>query len=300
MVETTDTAVRAVDGGRQTWSRVLYALRHWPIFPVGVMLLLIITGVFAPWIAPHDPNFTELRDRNAPPFWMEGGGFNHILGADPLGRDLLSRVIYGARISLLVAAVSIGAGLLFGVSSGLISGYYGGLLDEFIMRMADVSRAVPYILIALVVAIVFGRRIEVILGILAFATWPVFARQVRAEVLVLKEMDYVAMAKVAGGSATRIVIRHIFPGVINTVTVIATLQVGALILTEAILSFLGAGIAPPTPAWGVMIADGQDYLREAWWVSFFPGMAIVLTVLGLNFMGDWLRDYMDPRLRQLD
>ena len=300
MVQLTDTAIRETNDLNSSRSRVMYALRRWPIFPVAVLVVLLITGVFAPWIAPQDPNFTALRDRNAPPFWMEGGGLNHILGADPLGRDLLSRVIYGARISLLVAVVSIGAGLLVGVSSGLVSGYFGGLIDEFIMRMADVSRAVPYILIALVVAIVFGRRIEVILGILAFATWPVFARQVRGEVLVLKATDYVAMAKVAGGSSARIIVRHIFPGVINIVTVIATLQVGALILTEAILSFLGAGIAPPTPAWGVMIADGQDYLREAWWVSFFPGMAIVLTVLGLNFMGDWLRDYLDPRLRQLE
>jgi len=202
-------------------------------------------------------------------------------------------------VSLLVAAVSIGAGLAVGVTSGLVSGYYGGLLDEFIMRMADVSRAVPYILIALIVAIVFGQSLAAILGILAFATWPVFARQVRAETLVLKETDYVSLARVAGASTVRIMFRHILPGVVNTVTVVATLQVGALILTEAILSFLGAGIPPPTPAWGVMVADGKDYLTQAWWVSFFPGMAIFLTVLGLNFMGDWLRDFLDPRLRQL-
>ena len=211
MVELTDTAIRETDDLNSSRSRVMYALRRWPIFPMAVLVVLLVTGVFAPWIAPQDPNFTALRERNAPPFWMEGGDLNHILGADPLGRDLLSRVIYGARISLLVAVVSIGAGLLVGVSSGLVSGYFGGLIDEFIMRMADVSRAVPYILIALVVAIVFGRRIEVILGILAFATWPVFARQVRGEVLVLKETDYVAMAKVAGGSSARIIVRHIFP-----------------------------------------------------------------------------------------
>ncbi len=280
-------------------SRAGHALRRWPIFPSVVLLALVVGGVFAPWIAPQSPTFTNLRDRNAPPMWMEGGSSKHILGADPLGRDLLSRVIHGARVSLLVVTVSIGAGLAVGVTGGLVAGYYGGPLDELIMRLADVSRAVPYILIALVVAIVFGQRLEVILGILAFATWPVFARQVRAEVLVLRETDYVALARVAGASDRRIMTRHILPGVINTITVVATLQVGALILTEAILSFLGAGIPPPTPAWGVMIADGQDYLTNAWWVSVFPGVAIVLTVLGINFMGDWLRDHFDPRLRQL-
>ena len=285
---------------RTVASRVRYALRRWPIFPAAVILALVVGGVFAPWIAPQDPIFTNLRDRNVPPMWMEGGSSKHILGADPLGRDLLSRVIHGARVSLLVVGVSVGAGLAVGVTGGLIAGYYGGLIDELIMRMADVSRAVPYILIALVVAIVFGQRLEVILGILAFATWPVFARQVRAEVLVLKELDYVALARVAGASDRRIMVRHILPGVINTITVIATLQVGSLILTEAILSFLGAGIPPPTAAWGLMIAEGQDYLTDAWWVSVFPGIAIVLTVMGLNFMGDWLRDHFDPRLRQLD
>jgi peptide/nickel transport system permease protein len=284
---------------RSFWTRAKYVLRRWPVFPGIIIFTLVFSGIFAPWISPADPAFTNLRDRNAPPVWMEGGSSRHILGADPLGRDLLSRVIHGARVSLLVAVVSIGAGLAVGVSGGLVSGFYRGLIDEFIMRLADVSRAVPYILIALVVAIVFGQRLEVILGILAFATWPVFARQVRAEVLVLKEMDYVSLARVAGASDARIMIKHILPGVINTITVIATLQVGSLILTEAILSFLGAGIPPPTPAWGVMIAEGQSYLTIAWWVSFFPGLAIVLTVLGLNFMGDWLRDHLDPRLRQL-
>jgi peptide/nickel transport system permease protein len=231
---------------------------------------------------------------------MEGGSSTHLLGADPLGRDLLSRIIYGARISLLVAGVSIGFGLIAGVSVGLVAGYYGGWWDEIIMRLADTSRAVPFILIALVAAIVFGQRLEVILAILAFATWPIFARQVRAEVLVLKQLDYVAFANVVGASSRRIMQRHILPGLVNTVIVLATLQVGALILTEAILSFLGAGIPPPTAAWGVMIADGQKYLTDAWWVSFFPGVAIVLVVMAFNFMGDWLRDYLDPRLRQLE
>ena len=279
--------------------RVWYILRRWPIIPALILIVLVVSGIFAPLIAPADPNFTNLRDRNMPPMWMEGGEGRHILGADPLGRDSLSRIIYGARISLLVASVSIGIGLVGGVGLGLVGGFYGGWVDEIIMRLADTSRAVPFILIALVSAIVFGQQLTVILAILAFATWPVFARQVRAEVLVLKHMDYVAFATVSGASGRRVMRRHILPGLINTVIVIATLQVGALILTEAILSFLGAGIPPPTAAWGVMIADGQDYLSTAWWVSFFPGLAIVLTVMGFNFMGDWFRDRFDPRLRQL-
>jgi peptide/nickel transport system permease protein len=281
------------------WSQAFYVLRRWPILPILILFVLVFSGIFASFIAPTEPNFTALRDRNAPPMWMDGGSGTHILGADPLGRDLLSRIIHGSRISLLVVGVSIGIGLLGGVSLGLMAGYYGGWWDEIIMRLADTSRAVPFILIAMVAAIVFGQRLEVILIILAFATWPVFARQVRAEVLVLKRLDYVAFANVAGASSRRIMQRHILPGLMNTVIVIATLQVGALILTEAILSFLGAGIPPPTPAWGVMIADGQSYLTDAWWVSFFPGVAIVLTVMAFNFMGDWLRDYYDPRLRQL-
>ena len=299
MAELAETTITMRPGSSGAFARVRHALRRWPIIPVLILTTLAVCGVFAPWIAPHDPTLADLRARNAPPVWMEGGSSEHLLGADPLGRDLLSRIIHGARVSLLVAGVSIGAGIAVGVGGGLVSGYYGGILDEFIMRLADVSRAVPYILIALVVAIVFGQSLGAILGILAFATWPVFARQVRAETLVLKETDYVSLARVSGASTTRILFRHILPGVMNTITVVATLQVGALILTESILSFLGAGIPPPTPAWGVMVADGKEYLTQAWWVSFFPGMAIFLTVLGLNFMGDWLRDFLDPRLRQL-
>lgn len=281
-------------------SRAWHIIRRWPIVPVLILIVLVVSGIFAPLIAPAEPNFTNLRERNQPPIWMKGGSSKHILGADPLGRDLLSRIIHGARISLLVAGVSIGVGLAGGVTLGLVAGYFGGWWDEIIMRLADTSRAVPFILIALVAAIVWGQRLSVILAILAFATWPIFARQVRAEVLVLKHLEYVSFASVAGASSLRIMRRHILPGLLNTVIVLATLQVGALILTEAILSFLGAGIPPPTAAWGVMIADGQKYLTDAWWVSFFPGVAIVLTVMGFNFMGDWLRDFLDPRLRQLE
>jgi len=200
---------------------------------------------------------------------------------------------------MTVAAVSISAGMLVGTSLGLLAGYFGGILEEFLMRLVDVSLAIPLILLALVFVIVFGQSFTLLLGILALASWSQYARQVRAEALQLRGMDYVALAKVSGASHLRILSIHMLPGVVNTITVLATLQVGQLILIEAILSFLGAGIPPPTPAWGSMIAEGRTYLGSAWWIAVCPGIAIFLLVVSLNFLGDWLRDRLDPRLRQL-
>jgi len=274
-------------------------LRRWPCIPLVILAALMVCGIFAPWLAPRDPTLTSLQNRNAPPMWYKEGSSEYVLGADPLGRDILSRIIHGARVSLLVGAVSLSSGLLVGTALGLIAGYFGRNVDEGIMRLVDISLAVPYILIALVLIIVFGQSFAVLLGILAFSTWSVFTRQIRAEALVLKEMDYVAQAKVASASTLHILYRHILPGVVNTVIVVATFRIGALIMFEAILSFLGAGIPPPTPAWGSMVNDGRAYLSTAWWVAFFPGVAIFLTVTALNFLGDWLRDRFDPRLRQV-
>ncbi len=225
--------------------------------------------------------------------------WNHILGGDQIGRDLLSRVIHGARVTLVITAISLGSGLLVGVSMGLVSGYYGGWIDEVIMRITDIWLGLPFILIAIVVVIALGQTFTILLGLLALLAWTPFVRNVRGEVLSLKTRDYVSLAKVAGASTFRILVWHILPGVINTIIVIATLRVGQLILTEAILSFLGAGIPPPTPAWGAMVADGRAFINDAWWVAFFPGVAIFLVVMSLNFLGDWLRDRLDPRLRQL-
>lgn len=264
-----------------------------------LVLVLVLCALAAPVIAPHDPIKGNLLESGMPPVWLEGGSSKYLLGTDIQGRDVLSRVIYGARISLLIAVVVIATGGAIGVTIGLIAGYFGGQLDEVLMRIVDFTLAVPFILIALVVVIVFGQSLEVLLTLLALFSWGAFSRQVRAETLSLKTRDYVAFARIAGASTSRIMIRHLLPGVINTVIIVATLRVGSLILTESILSFLGAGIPPPTPAWGLMVAEGRVYIDSEWWITLFPGVAIFLTVFAMNFLGDWLRDRFDPVLRQI-
>ncbi len=291
-----------------TWAFV----RAWPVLPGLVVLLMVVTAVFAPLIAPSDPRKQSLADSKHPPVWfgdpepterdiargVDKSGL-YRLGADELGRDVLTRVVFGARLSLQIVAVALTSGVLVGTLLGLFAGFWGGWFDEFIMRLVDFWLALPFLLVALVVAIVWGQSLMIMLGLLALLAWSPFVRNIRAEVLTLKELDYVSMARVAGSSGARIMVRHLLPGVINTVVVIATLQVGGLILAEASLSFLGVGIPPPTPAWGLMVAEGRQWLTTAWWISFFPGLAIFLVVMSLNFFGDWLRDKLDPRLRQV-
>ena len=228
------------------------------------------------------------------------GSTKFLLGTDVLGRDILSRIIFGARISLIVAAVTLGVGGGIGVAVGLLSGYYGGWMDELLMRLVDIILSLPLILVALVLVVAVGQSFEMIIAVLALWIWPRFARMVRGEVLQLKTLDYVALARVAGASTARILIVHLFPGTINTLIVVATLQVGIVILVEATLSFLGAGVPPPDPAWGSMVADGRDRLVDAWWVATMPGIAILITVMSLNLFGDWLRDKLDPKLRQME
>ena len=259
---------------------------------------LITCAVFPGLIAPHEPNVQELRDRNKPPAWTAEGTSRYLLGADQVGRDILSRIIHGARISMAVAGVALTSGLVVGVTLGLLAGWYGGIIDEIIARGVDIWYALPFLVLAMVVVSIFGSSLAVMMIVLALVAWVGFVRNVRAEVFLLREMDYVQMAQVSGASTARIMIRHILPGVVPIVAVIATLAVGGLILTEATLSFLGIGIPPPTPSWGLMVSEGRDYLTTAWWVSVFPGVAIFLVVMSLNFIGDWLRDYLDPRLRQ--
>jgi peptide/nickel transport system permease protein len=279
-------------------SRLWRFTRKYPVVPGILLTILIVAGIFAPLLAPHDPQKADLRSRHAPPIWLDGGTSDHILGADKQGRDMLSRVIHGARFSLMFAGIVILISTVFGVPYGLISGYLGGWPDEIMMRVVDVIFALPIILLGLAFVVVFGQRLDILIGLLAFFSWPGTARQVRAETLVLKNQDYVSAARLSGASVPRILFRHILPGVINTVIVLKTLSVGGLIMTEAILSFLGAGVPPSIPAWGLMVADGRLYMTVAWWTTVFPGLAIMMTVIGFNFMGDWLRDHFDPRLRQ--
>ena len=263
------------------------------------MAVLVVCAIFAPLIAPHDPLIGDLRAPNTPPIWYSEGSAKYILGTDTLGRDVLSRAIFGARISLIIVSIVLSTGAVFGTTIGLLAGYYGGHVDEILMRFVDLTLAVPFILVALVVVIVLGQSLTIIIVLISILTWSGFSRQVRAEVLSLRTRDYVALAKVAGASDVMILYKHILPGVLNTVIVIATLNVANVILAEAVLSFLGVGVPPPTPAWGAMISDGRDFLGTAWWLAFFPGIAIFLTVVAFNFTGDWLRDKLDPRLRQL-
>lgn len=275
-------------------------MRKWPILPALILIMLVIGGVFAPWVSPHSPTAASLQDRKLPPAWVDGGSATNLLGTDQQGRDVLSRVIHGARVSLIVAGSSLLVGSAVGITLGLMAGYFGGWVDELIMRLVDIKLAIPLILVALVLVIVLGQSFILLIGILSVNTWSGFARQIRAQTLQLKTRDYVEFARISGASRRRILMRHIFPGTTDTAIVLATLQVGNVILTEAILSFLGAGIPPPTAAWGLMIADGRTDLVDAWWIAFFPGVAIFLTVFAFNFLGDWLRDYFDPRLRQVD
>ncbi len=275
-------------------------IRRYPVLPVIVAVGLAIMAIFAPWVAPNHPLESELDKLAAPPVWIEGGSWDYVLGADKIGRDLLSRIIHGSRISLSVAFIVIICGSVIGSGIGIASGMAGGIWDEIAMRIVDLVYATPFLLIALVAAVVFGASLELVLILLTIFSWPIFARQTRGLTLQLKNMDYVASSRVASASEIRIAFRHILPGVVNTIVVIATLQIGSLILTESVLSYLGVGIPAPQPAWGSMVADGREFITTAWWVPVMPGAAIFLTVFAFNFIGDWLRDYLDPRLRQIN
>jgi len=222
-----------------------------------------------------------------------------VLGTDTQGRDILSRLIFGARITAQVSLAALLVGGTIGTVLGLIAGYFGGWVDHVIMRLVDINLSMPLILLALTLVVLFEPGVGTTIAVVALLLWSRYARQVRAEVLTLKQMDFVARARVAGASDLRIIFRHIFPNVINTLIVLATLQVGNVILLEASLSFLGAGIPPPDPAWGVLVAEGRDFIATFWWLSVIPGLVIMTTVLSMNIFGDWLRDHLDPKLRQM-
>ena len=266
-----------------------------PWIPISILVLLIVAAVFAPLLAPHDPAQLNKRDREVPPF--ESTKF--LLGTDKSGKDILSRLIYGARTSVFISLVALGTGAVVGSAIGVMSGYFGGRVDIFSMRLVDAVLGFPTVLLALIiVAIAGGAGIGNVIVAVAATVWARFARQARGEVLSIKERDFVTLAIVAGVSAPVIMWRHIFPNVINTVLIVISLLVGQTILLEASLSFLGVGVPPGDPAWGIMVSEGRDQIFEIWWLALFPGIAITVVVMAMNFFGDWLRDTLDPRLRR--
>ena len=306
-------------------SYLWYLMRRYPVFPLFILFWLVMAAVFGPWFSPYDRDIGNIKDRHLPAFStgamdvdrttgaLERPDFQkntwphsmwpdafHLLGSDHVGRDMFTRVLHGARISVQVVAISLGSGMILGMTLGIAAGYYGGVLDELVTRFVDIWNALPFLMVALVVTLIFGRSITVLFFVLALIAWAGFVRVLRAQILILREMDYVASARINGASDFRIMFRHLFPGVLNTAIVVATLNTSGLILSESVLSFVGAGIQPPIPAWGVMTNQGRDYLSNAPHEVIVPGDAIFLTVIALNFLGDWLRDRLDPRLRQVD
>jgi peptide/nickel transport system permease protein len=273
-------------------------LTRLPLGSLSVLVVLVTAAIFAPVVAPHDPLDVKLTARLLPPVF-QGGTWDFPLGTDYAGRDMLSRIVFGARISLGIASASLLIGAAIGTCIGLIAGYSRGRVDAILMRITDLGISYPVILLALVLATAFGPQISNLILALAFTVWSRFAHVIRDEVLVVRELQYVALAQLAGAPPHRIVVRHVLPNVANTIMVLLSLQLGHVIVVEASLSFLGAGVPPPEPAWGSMIALGREYVFEAWWIPTMPGLAMTATVLALNLFGDWLRDRLDPRLRPL-
>jgi len=264
--------------------------------PVGLVVLtvVLVSAVFAPVVAPQDPAAQDILHRLGPPF-KDGSG--HLLGSDNLGRDVLSRLIYGSRVSLLVGATSVLIAGGVGVVLGLLSGYYGGRVDSVISWLANVQLSFPFILLVIALVAVVGAGLLNVIIVLGIASWVVYQRVVRAEVLAIREREYIEAARVIGAKDGRILTRHILPNLLTPLIVIGTLQIAQMIIAESALSFLGLGVQPSIPSWGSMLADGRNYLTVAWWVATLPGIAIVITVLSINVLGDWLRDELDPRLR---
>ncbi|MDQ0218604.1 ABC transporter permease [Peribacillus cavernae] len=260
-----------------------------------ILTLVVLIALLAPFISPHDPAKVDITATLLPPSWVEGGSAEHLLGTDNMGRDLLSRIIYGSQISLLVGISSVVVAGLIGVLIGLVSGYYGGWIDNVLMRIVDAFLSIPNILFTLVILGIFGPSLITLILVIGATNWVNYARIVRSEVLSLKEREFVKAAKTMGVRDFFILFRHLLPNVVSSLSVVSTLSVATTIILEASLSFLGLGIKPPDVSWGGILSDGRDYLATHWWVATFPGLAITITVLGIILVGDWLRDIFDPR-----
>ena len=265
------------------------------LLPAVPVLLAVLVAALAPWIAPHSPTSGNLALRLRPPAWQEAGVAERLLGTDLLGRDVLSRLVWGARISLLIALAATVIGAAVGSLVGLVAGFYRGTVDTVLTKLIDIQLAFPFVLLAIAVVAVAGPSIPVLVVVLAIGAWVGHARIVRGLVLSLREREYVQAALALGAGAPRIVGRHLLPEVLSTIIVLATFDVGRIIILESTLSFLGLGVQPPTPSWGSDLRDAAVYVRQAWWTAAFPGVAIMLVVLAINLLGDALRDWLDPR-----
>lgn len=286
---------------RSAPQRMLRSLfgRGIPWWSLLIFGLVVIAAIGGESMAPHDPNGLDLGSAFKPPSWQAEGAIDYLLGTDNLGRDIFSRIIAGARVTLTVAVYAIVISGGIGALIGMISGYFGGLVDTVIMRLVDIQMSIPSLALALVIATVLSPSLTTVIVVISITYWTWYARIIRGEILSLKERDYVAMARVAGCSTATIFVRHLLPNILNTLLVLASLQVGQVIIFEASLSFLGLGIQSPEVSWGLMLADARNYIGNAWWAITLPGVAIMLTCLSANLIGDWLRDTLDPKRRQL-
>jgi len=266
------------------------------VFGITVLLAMGGAALLAPQLAPWDPARQMLLKRLRPPAWEARGLREHPLGTDHLGRDILSRILYGGRISLAVSLSSVALAATLGVTLGLCAGFFGGRADAIIMRVVDVFLAIPYILLAMGVVFALGPSLLNVILVMGATRWVQFARIVRADVLSIREREFVVGARARGNRALRLLVRHVLPNALTPIIVVATLELAFMIIYESALSFLGLGVQPPIPTWGWMLADGRNYIATAWWLATFPGLAIMLTVLAVNLLGDWLRDRLDPRL----
>jgi peptide/nickel transport system permease protein len=262
-----------------------------------VMVLVVLVALLAPWLSPFDPIEQDIGNRLKPPGWRDARGLLHPLGTDHLGRDLLARMLYGAQPALMVGVAAVLISGVLGMVTGLLSGYFGGRTDDVLMRLGDVQLAFPFILLAIAVIGVLGPSLPVIIVVIGVSSWVIYARVVRGAVLSLREREFVQAAHALGSHDGRVLVRHILPNAFTPWLVVATLDMARVIVLESALSFLGLGVQPPTPTWGGMLADGRVYITTAWWLATFPGLGILLTVLGINLFGDGLRDTLDPRLK---
>ncbi len=294
-LERANAPITGPTAGRRSLRR-LWRLK-WGLAAALVLLLIVLVTLAAPWLAPYSPVEVDIRHRLGPPAWMEGGKTDHWLGTDQIGRDLLSRMIYGGRVSLLIGVTAVAISSTIGVLLGLAAGYFGAKIDWIIMTLINVMLTFPFVLLALAVIAVLGPSLPNMIFVLGVAGWPIYARVIRAETMALREREFVVAGRALGMSHARIIFGQILPNLVSAITVVATLQIAQVIILESFLSFLGLGVQPPTPAWGNMLGEGRVYMLNSWWIAAFPGAAIFVTTLVINLMGNALRDWLDPHMK---